>query len=156
VEDKGKDLVTALKEQGCTITTAESCTGGRIAAAITAVPGSSAVFPGAVVSYCDQVKHRLLDVPEALLQSYGAVSEPVARAMAQGAAKLFGTDLALSATGLAGPDGDGVSPVGTVYLGVYFQGETQVSRFVFPGDRSQVQTAATEKALELALAALQH
>jgi PncC family amidohydrolase len=154
VEDKAKALVTALKEQGCTITTAESCTGGRIAAAITGVPGSSAVFPGGIVSYCNQVKHQLLEVPEELLNTYGAVSEPVARAMAQGAAKLLNTDLALSATGLAGPDGDGVSPVGTVYLGVSFRGSTQVGRFVFPGDRAQVQAQATEKALELALEAV--
>jgi PncC family amidohydrolase len=154
VEDKAKGLVAALKRNGYTITTAESCTGGRIAGAITSVPGSSKVFPGAVVSYWDQVKHRLLGVPEDLLENYGAVSEPVARAMAQGAAQLLGTDLALSATGLAGPEGDGISPVGTVYLGVYFQGDTFVRCFVFPGDRAQVQRAAAEKALELALEAL--
>jgi nicotinamide mononucleotide (NMN) deamidase PncC len=74
--------------------------------------------------------------------------------MAQGAAELMRTDLALSATGLAGPEGDGISPVGTVYLGIYFQGDTFVRRFQFPGDRAQVQKAATEKALELAMEAV--
>ena len=136
---------------GLTITTAESCTGGRIASAITGVPGSSQVFPGAIVSYCDRVKHQLLGVPQDLLDRYTAVSEPVAAAMARGAAKVMGTDLALSATGLAGPEGDGVQPVGTVFLGLYAQGETKVEHHVFPGDRAQVQDAAAQRAMEMAL-----
>ena len=115
---KEERLVFLLRERNLTITTAESCTGGRIAAAITAVPGSSLVFPGGIVSYCDRVKHQLLGVPEEMLEEYTAVSEPVAKAMAQGAVSHLGTDLALSATGLAGPEGDGVQPVGTVFLGL--------------------------------------
>lgn len=144
-------LVNALKDRKLTITTAESCTGGRIAAAITAVPGSSKVFPGGIVSYCDRVKHQLLDVPEDMLEQYTAVSEPVARAMAQGASRQLGTDLALSATGLAGPEGDGIQPVGTVFLGLYAAGETYCERHVFLGDRAQVQAQATRRALEMAL-----
>jgi PncC family amidohydrolase len=148
---ESKELVALLREQGRTITTAESLTGGRIAAAITAVPGSSQVFPGGVVSYCDQVKHLLLGVPAEILNRYGAVSEPVAKAMAAGAAKLLGTDLAISATGLAGPDGDGVNPVGTVYLGLWADGNVICKKQVFSGDRAAVQAQAVAAALEMAL-----
>ena len=148
---KEERLVSLLRERNLTITTAESCTGGRIAAAITAVPGSSHVFPGGIVSYCDRVKHQLLGVPEDMLEEYTAVSEPVAKAMAQGAASQLGTDLALSATGLAGPEGDGVQPVGTVFLGLYAGGKSVCEHHVFPGNRAQVQAEATERALEMAL-----
>ena len=148
---KEERLVSLLRERNLTITTAESCTGGRIAAAITAVPGSSHGFPGGIVSYCDRVKHQLLGVPEEMLEEYTAVSEPVAKAMAQGAASHLGTDLALSATGLAGPEGDGVQPVGTVFLGLYAGGKSVCEHHVFPGNRAQVQAEATERALEMAL-----
>ena len=142
-----------LRQRNWTITAAESCTGGRIAAAITAIPGSSQVFPGSLVTYCDAVKHRVLGVPQDLLDDYGAVSEPVAKAMAAGAARRMETDLALSATGVAGPDGDGSeNPVGTVYLGLYARGEVTCERHVFPGDRASVQRQATERAIEMALA----
>ena len=157
MEDKAQGLVAALKERGMSLTTAESLTGGRIAAAITAVPGSSQVFPGGVVSYCDRIKHQVLGVPQALLERWGAVSEPVARAMAQGAAQVMGADVAVSATGLAGPEGDGSeTPVGTVYLGLWIRGETFCRRYVFSGDRSGVQNQAVAGALELALWGLNH
>lgn len=148
---KEAQLVSLLRSRNLTITTAESCTGGRIAAAITEVPGSSHVFPGGIVSYCDRVKQQLLGVPQELLEQHTAVSEPVAKAMAQGAARQLGTDLALSATGLAGPEGDGMQPVGTVFLGLYAGGETCCEHHVFPGDRAQVQAQATRRALEMAL-----
>lgn len=148
-------LVAALKEKGLTITTAESCTGGRIAAEITAVPGSSGVFPGGIVSYCDAVKHRLLYVPEEMLDTLGAVSEPVAWAMARGAARVMETDLALSATGIAGPEGDGSdNPVGTVYLGLYHRGETRVELHHFSGSRTEIQQQAAARAVEMALEAV--
>jgi PncC family amidohydrolase len=151
LEDKAKALVALLKAQNRTITTAESLTGGRIAAAITEVPGSSQVFPGGVVSYCDQVKHRILGVPAEALERYGAVSEPVAKAMADGAAKLMGTNLALSATGLAGPDGDGTHPVGTVFLGLWADGTLICQKRVFSGDRAAVQEQSVKTALDMAL-----
>ena len=152
VESKAVQLVGLLKEKKCTITTAESLTGGKIAAAITAVPGSSAVFPGGVVSYCDRIKHRVLGVPQQLLETHGAVSEPVAKAMARGAADLMGTGLALSATGLAGPDGDGSgNPVGTVYLGLYAQGTVRCEKHVFSGDREDIRRQSVERAIEIAL-----
>lgn len=144
-------LVAALKEKNLTISVAESCTGGRIAAAITAVPGSSLVFPGGVVTYCDDAKHSMLDVPTTLLETQGAVSEPVAWAMARGAARIFETDLSISVTGLAGPEGDGEHPVGTVYLGFYAQGETVVEHHLFTGDRESIQNQASQQAIKIAL-----
>ena len=153
---KAAELVARLKEQGLSVTAAESLTGGKIAAAITAVPGSSAVFPGGVVSYCDRLKHRVLGVPQQLLETHGAVSEPVAKAMAAGAAELMGTDLALSATGLAGPDGDGSgNPVGTVYLGLYARGEVRCEKHVFAGNREDIRRQSVERAIEMALSALE-
>ena len=150
--DKAAELVARLKERDLSITTAESLTGGCIAAAITNISGSSAVFSGGVVSYCDRIKHQVLHVPRELLETHGAVSEPVARAMARGAAELMGTDLALSATGLAGPDGDGSeNPVGTVYLGLYARGEVQCEKHIFSGDRESIRRQSVERALEMAL-----
>ena len=140
-----------LTARGLTVTTAESCTGGRIAAAITAVPGSSKVFPGGIVSYCDRVKHQVLSVPQELLDKYTAVSAPVAESMASGAAARMETDLALSATGLAGPEGDGIQPVGTVFLGLCAGGRCCCKHCVFSGNREQVQQQAVEQALEMAL-----
>ena len=116
------------------------------------MPGSSQVFPGGVVSYCDRIKHGILQVPQDLLDTYGAVSEPVAKAMARGAARLMGTDLALSATGIAGPEGDGSdNPVGTVYLGLYARGEVRCERRIFSGSREEVREQSVCRALEMAL-----
>ena len=145
-------LVRLLLEEGLTITTAESCTGGRMAAAITAISGSSGVFPGGIVSYCNDVKHRLLGVPNELLDAFGPVSPQVAEAMVRGAAACMGTDLAISATGLAGPLGDGSDhPVGTVYLGLYAKGRTTVEKCMFCGTRNEIQRQAAEYCLNMAL-----
>ena len=109
-------VFTAL--EGKTLATAESCTGGMIGQLLTAVPGASAVYKGGVVSYCNEIKHRLLGVDEQVLMGYGAVSAPVAEAMAQGARKLLDADVSVSVTGLAGPGGDEFgNPVGTVFVG---------------------------------------
>ena len=108
-----------LKEQGKTFVAAESCTGGEIARRITDISGASAVFRGGVVSYWSEVKRDVLGVPQELLEEYGAVSDPVARAMAEGVRKLTGADIALSVTGVAGPDSDDRgNPVGTVFVGL--------------------------------------
>ena len=107
-----------LKEKGLTLGTAESCTGGLAAKRFTDLPGASAVFRGGVVSYATEVKHTVLGVDQALLDEYGAVSEPTARAMAEGARKVLGCDLALSFTGVARPDSDERgNPVGLVFIG---------------------------------------
>ena len=107
----------ALKRRGATLATAESCTGGLLAKRLTDVPGASAAFRGGVVSYTNGVKAGVLNVPQALLDEHGAVSEPVARAMAEGARAVLGADYALSVTGVAGPDADDRgNPVGLVYI----------------------------------------
>lgn len=108
-----------LREKGLTLAAAESCTGGLIAQRMTDIPGASGVFMGGVVSYTNQVKANVLGVPQELLDAFGAVSEPVAKAMAEGARRVTGADLAVSVTGVAGPASDERgNPVGTVYLGL--------------------------------------
>jgi len=150
------DLAARLQElaiaRGVTVATAESCTGGNIARQITSQSGSSSYFLGGVVSYANDVKHRVLGVPETILDNPGAVSEPCARAMAEGARALIGTDIAVSTTGIAGPDGGTArKPVGLVYIGLATASETIVEERVFPGDRAAVIEAATVRALELLL-----
>lgn len=142
------DLAVLLEASGCTLALAESCTGGMIAARITDQPGSSAYFYGGVVAYSNKVKQEVLRVPETLLIGYGAVSEPVARAMAEGARLVFGSDLALAVTGIAGPDGGtGEKPVGTVFIAMADQQGCQVARLRFDGDRSQVRQQAVDQAI---------
>lgn len=133
---------------GLTLALAESCTGGMIAARVTDIPGCSAWFRGGVVAYNNQVKTDLLQVPETLLEQHGAVSEPVARTMAEGVRRAIGSDLALSVTGIAGPDGGTTEkPVGTVFMAVVDQRDCQVERFLFSGDRSQVRQQAVDQAI---------
>lgn len=137
---------------GKTLVTAESCTGGGIGAALTAVSGSSAVYKGGIISYTNWVKHNLLGVDEALLETVGAVSAPVAEAMAKGARNTLQADVAVSVTGLAGPGGDEYgNPVGRVYIG-YCDERVSLSReYTFSGDREQVRRQAVEAALKLIL-----
>ena len=144
------DVVKRL--QGRTLATAESCTGGGIGDALTAVPGASNVYKGGVISYCNEIKEKMLDVPSEILDKYGAVSASVAEAMARGARVTLGTDIAVSVTGLAGPSGDEFgNPVGTVYIG-YADKNTSLSRhFVFEGDRDAVREQAVVSALKLIL-----
>ena len=112
-------VIEKLKEKQMKVATAESCTGGLIAKRITDVPGASEVFDCGIISYANEIKHRVLGVSEDDLKKYGAVSEPVARQMAQGALKVSGADIAVSVTGIAGPDSDSTNkPVGLVYIGL--------------------------------------
>ena len=140
------------KLEGKTLATAESCTGGGIGAALTAIPGSSAVYVGGIISYTNAVKQKLLAVPADLLETCGAVSAPVAEAMAQGARIALEADIAVSVTGLAGPGGDDYgNPVGRVYIG-YADETTLLHReFTFSGDRDAVRRQAAEEALKLIL-----
>ena len=141
----------ALKARGVTFAAAESCTGGLIAKRITDVPGASLVFMGGVVSYTDTVKHRVLGVPAELLEEYGAVSAPVARAMAEGARKATTADLAVSVTGVAGPDRDERgNAVGTVFIGFSSPEETVAERFDFgEKSRAEIRALSAEEALKL-------
>ena len=146
------DVLKALS--GKTLATAESCTGGGIGAAITAVPGASKVFVGGIISYTNQIKERLLGVDPAVLKKYGAVSNPVAGAMASGARKALGADVAISVTGLAGPGGDDYgNPVGTVCIGYSDKHRTLAKEYHFDGDREQVRKESIRAALTLILEA---
>ncbi|MCR4903135.1 MAG: CinA family protein [Butyrivibrio sp.] len=142
------ELVEQLKKEGMTITTAESCTGGLIAAAITDVPGSSEVFKRAFITYCDEAKHEMLGVSEEVLRTETAVSERVASEMAEGAAKAAKADCAISVTGIAGPGGGSADkPVGLVYIGIYVKGKKLVVKHVFEGTRSEVREQAVRSAV---------
>ena len=137
---------------GKTLVTAESCTGGGIGYHLTAVSGSSAVYKGGVISYCNAVKHSVLGVDADILDTIGPVSAPVAEAMARGARRVLDADIAVSVTGLAGPGGDEYgNPQGRVFIG-YSDEKTTLSRmFTFPGDREAVRLASVREALKLIL-----
>ena len=137
-----------LEENGLMISCAESCTGGLLTSTLTDVPGSSAYLTGSVVSYTNEVKARILGVPEESLASCGAVSEPVARAMAEGVRALMRTDIGVGITGIAGPSGGTVGkPVGLVYIAVSSPSGTVVSENRFLGTRLENKRASVEKAL---------
>ena len=144
------DVLRALK--GKTLVTAESLTGGGIGSALTAIPGSSAVYKGGIISYTNWVKHTVLGVPEEILERHGAVSEPTAKAMAEGARKLLQADAAVSVTGLAGPGGDEYgNPVGTVFIAYSDHAITRVKHFCFTGTRDEIRSQTIEAALRLIL-----
>ena len=148
----GSDVLKSLK--GKTLATAESCTGGGIGAALTAVPGASKVYVGGVVSYTNDVKNRVLGVEQAVLDKYGAVSAPVAGAMASGVRNLMQADVAVSVTGLAGPGGDEFgNPVGTVCIGYADKRQRLAKQFHFYGDREEIREQSVRAALQLVLEA---
>ena len=141
-----------LKERKLTLSAAESCTGGLIAKRITDLPGASEVFRGGVVSYTNGVKAGVLGVPEAALAEYGAVSEPVARAMAEGCRRVCGSDLAVSVTGVAGPDSDGRgTEVGTVFIALASPEGTICRKFSCGKGRGRdrVRTSAAQYAFDM-------
>lgn len=146
-------VIKQARNKGLTIATAESCTGGWIGKALTDIPGSSRVFKGGLVAYSNAIKETLLHVPKELLIKHGAVSEPVAIAMANNCAQSFGADLAISVTGIAGPGGGSdEKPVGLVYMAVSHNNKTTAHRFVFDDTgRDGVRRDALSKALNLLL-----
>ena len=148
-EELAAELVRRLTEREMTCVTAESCTGGGVGSAITAVPGSSAAFLGGVISYANSVKREVLGVGEEILDGVGPVSAECAAAMAAGARRLLAADLAVSVTGLAGPGGDGTHPAGYVWFGVASADGVNTDNRVFPGDRAAVRSAAVRHALSL-------
>ena len=156
VRDPGKEVIDFLTQAGKTIVTAESCTGGMIAAALTDIPGSSAAFSGGYITYANSAKSRMIQVPARLIHDYGAVSNQVARAMADGARNTARVDFAVSVTGIAGPDGGTEKkPVGLVYVAVSSELATVVIEHRF-GDigRDAVRRATVEAAFELILQVL--
>jgi len=149
-------LVALAIARGMRVATAESCTGGMIAAAITDVAGSSAMFGYGFVTYANEAKAAMLGVDPDVIATEGAVSEAVARAMAAGALRRSGADVAVAVTGVAGPDGGSTAkPVGTVWFGLARRGAVEFAeRLVFPGDRAMVRAATVEHALGLLIGAI--
>ena len=146
--DELKELARLLLVKGETLGTAESCTGGLIAALLTSLPGSSGWFKGGITAYANDIKTSLLGVPEDMLAAHGAVSEAVAMAMAQGAANALHVSHSLAVTGIAGPEGGSPDkPVGTVWLGFCAAGEVSARHCRFAGDRDQVREQAAGEAL---------
>ncbi|HZH27025.1 MAG TPA: CinA family protein [Azospirillaceae bacterium] len=151
ITDLAAHVLDLFKAEGARIATAESCTGGLIAGALTEVAGSSAVVDRGFVTYSNEAKNELLGVPVALIAQHGAVSQQVAQAMAEGALARSQATVAVAVTGIAGPTGGSpAKPVGLVYFAVAKRdAATVVERHVFPGDRSLVRAATVRKALDL-------
>ncbi len=149
IEAAAKRIVEAATERGLTVATAESLTGGLISGSLTAVPGSSAVVKGAVVSYVNEVKHGVLGVSEENLATYGAVSEQVALQMAEGVREKLGVDMAVSVTGIAGPTGaEPGKPVGTVWIATASDKGANAKVHHFNGSRDQVRESTVLSALQ--------
>jgi len=149
-EELQEVVVRLLHERRRTLATAESLTGGLVANRICQVPGASDYFHGGIVSYTDEVKHRELGVPRELLERFGAVSEPVARAMAEGVRERFGADLAVATTGFAGPTGGTAeNPVGTAFVALAHADGADVTRFGWLGTRQEVMSRTAKLALNM-------
>lgn len=143
-----ENLVALLRARGLTCATAESCTGGGVGSAITSVPGSSAVFSGGVISYSNEVKNRVLGVSQETLNTVGAVSSETAIQMARGAMELLRADIAVSITGIAGPDGGSEEkPVGLVWFGIASEAGERAEKAIFRGDRARIREQAVIHAL---------
>lgn len=147
------ELVAALRAAGASVSTAESCTGGLVAARITSVSGASEVFGYGAVTYCNEAKNKILGVKKETLDSFGAVSAETAAEMAAGVRKIMNAEIGVSVTGLAGPNGGEGKPVGLVYVAVNSDNYSEVTENHFSGDRISVRNQAADKALELALRA---
>lgn len=148
-------VVELLKEKGKTVTTAESCTGGLVAGRLLNVPGASSVYMEGYITYSNEAKEKLLGVSHSTLEQCGAVSKETACEMAEGAAKAAGADLAISVTGIAGPDGGTKEkPVGLVYVGCYADGEPRAYEFHFTGNRAKNRESTVAKALTILREAL--
>lgn len=155
-----QQLIAEAEQRGQSVATAESLTGGLVAAAIVAVPGSSAVYRGGVVSYATAVKHELLGVDADLLHERGAVDATVAQQMAERARNVLSivgvpASIGIATTGVAGPETQDGHPVGEVFVAVATETSTRVERFQFDGGREQIQAQSVAAALELALEVVQ-
>ena len=148
---KASEVLELSRLHGVTLTTAESCTGGLVAAALTAIPGSSSVVERGFVTYSNQAKTEMLGVPEEMIEAHGAVSAQVARVMAEGALAHSRADISLSITGVAGPDGGtATKPVGTVHIAAAQRGALTLHRAcLFPGDRDAVREQSALAAMDL-------
>lgn len=137
-----------LIEKNLTISTAESCTGGLVSATLINYPGISSVFMEGCVTYSNESKINRLGVNSNTLKIHGAVSEETAREMVEGVAKNLNTNVAISTTGIAGPDGGTIDkPVGLVYIGIYINGKTTVNKYILKGNREDIRLGATKNAI---------
>jgi len=142
-------IIQRLQEERATITFAESCTGGRIAAAFTAIAGASSVLNGSCVAYANHIKTQWLGVDESLLLTEGAVSEACVRQMLEGALKMANADYAIAVSGIAGPGGGTqTKPVGTVFIGIQTPSQTSIHHLLFQGERRSVQEQSVEFAIK--------
>ena len=142
-------ILYEAKRANLKISCAESCTGGLVGAALTEIPGSSEIFNGSAVTYSNEAKKNILGVNENTLKNFGAVSEQCAMEMARGALRIYDADIAVSITGIAGPDGGSeLKPVGTVCFGVASREKVKTFTKIFPGDRSDIRKGAVNFALE--------
>ena len=150
IKNLAKNLGAILQQKGLSVSTAESCTGGGVAYAITSISGSSTWFNQAYVTYANQAKHDLVGVSLDLINTYGAVSQEVVEKMAQGAKLNAKADLAVALSGIAGPTGGTPDkPVGTVWMAIsYAQDQLWTNKYIFSGDRDQVREQAIKTALE--------
>jgi nicotinamide-nucleotide amidase len=148
-DDLAELVLATCRTRGLTIATAESCTGGLLGARLTAIPGSSDVYVGGVIAYDNSVKTKLVGVRDVSLSEHGAVSEQVAREMAEGCARALGTQIGIGITGIAGPGGGTAEkPVGTVWIAVAGAGETRTLGRVYVGDREEIRLRATQASLD--------
>ncbi|WP_237565466.1 CinA family protein [Ornithinimicrobium cavernae] len=143
--------ITALKEAGASVATAESLTGGLVCAALTSVPGASAVVFGGVASYSTELKTSVLGVPRDVIEEHGTVAGETALLMADGVRRLTGADVGVATTGVAGPDPSEGKPVGTVFVAVTRESRRRVLAFTFYGSRDQIRRQTVEGALNLVL-----
>lgn len=146
-----KALVETLKNKCLTITTAESCTGGMVASSIVNISGASEIFKEGCITYSNEAKERVLGVKHETLEQYKAVSEEVAREMAEGAVNKTGADISVSVTGVAGPSKEDDKPVGLVYIGCCYKGITRVKECELSGDRHTIRCQSTKEALKFVL-----
>ncbi len=149
-----QELISTLKKQGKTLVSAESCTGGLVVSALTSISGSSSVVYGGYITYANEAKNQMIDVPMALIEEYGAVSEQVARAMAKGALSKSGADISIAITGIAGPTGGTKEkPVGLVHFACATSGEIYHQKKLFDKDKSRdfIRLISVNTALEMVL-----
>ena len=148
------ELVELLKDARATVATAESLTGGRLAARMSEAPGSSEIFMGGAVTYATEAKVKVLGVPEQVVDEHGVVSGECARAMAEGVRRLLGSTYGVSTTGVAGPDRQEDKPVGTVFVGVAGPDGTDVVPLALEGDRDSITAETVLAAVEALVAAV--
>ncbi len=145
-----KEIIERLIQEDITITTAESCTGGLIASEIVKHSGVSSIYSGSIVSYSNEIKHKLLGVDKEVFETYGAVSKECVEQMCKGVQKIFDSKIAIAVSGIAGPDGGSEEkPVGTVFIGVLYENNLTIEKNIFKGSRIEVQQSAKNRAFEI-------